>query len=86
MVSWRVISKYKRAEAGLFSIPYLFVLCMNVLSLKIDKAVMEKKFQFHPRCKALSLTHLCFADDLMVFVEGSKRSIEGTLFVFWGVC
>ncbi|XP_048611599.1 uncharacterized protein LOC125585922 [Brassica napus] len=29
--------------------PYLFVLCMNVLSLKIDQAVAEKKFKFHPR-------------------------------------
>ena len=62
--------------------PYLFALCMNVLSLKIDKAVKEKKFKFHPRCKSLSLTHLCFADDLMVFIEGTKASIEGALSVF----
>lgn len=62
--------------------PYLFVLCMNVLSLKIDKAVAEQRFKFHPRCKSLSLTHLCFADDLMVFVEGSKASVKGALSVF----
>lgn len=62
--------------------PYLFVLCMNVLSHKINKAVRENKFKFHPRCKLLSLTHLCFADDLMVFVEGTKESIEGALSVF----
>ena len=55
---------------------------MNVLSHKIDKAVREKRFKFHPRCQALSLTHLCFADDLMVFVEGTKRSIEGALSMF----
>lgn len=55
---------------------------MNVLSRKIDKAAKEKKFKFHPRCKSLSLTHLCFADDLMVFVEGSKKSVEGALSVF----
>ncbi|GKD34635.1 RNA-directed DNA polymerase, reverse transcriptase-related family protein [Tanacetum coccineum] len=30
----------------------------------------------------MNLTHLCFADDLMVFVEGDKRSIEGALAVF----
>lgn len=30
--------------------PYLFVLCMNVISHKIDKTVQEKKFKFHPRC------------------------------------
>lgn len=62
--------------------PYLFVLCMNILSQKIDRAVCEKKFAFHPRCKSISLTHLCFADDLMIFVEGSKRSIEGSVGCF----
>lgn len=62
--------------------PYLFVLCMDILSKKIDKAVAEKKFKIHPRCQSLSLTHLCFTDDLMVFVEGSKASIEGALAVF----
>ena len=62
--------------------PYLFVLCMNVLSHKIDKAVEKGKFKFHPQCKEISLTYLCFADDLMVFVEGSKESIEGALSVF----
>lgn len=62
--------------------PYLFVLCMNVLSKKIDEAVVEKKFKLHPGCRHLALTHLCFADDLMVFVEGSKQSIEGALSLF----
>lgn len=62
--------------------PYLFVICMNVLSLKIDKAARDKSFGLHPRCQSLSLTHLCFADDLMVFVEGTKESVEGVLDVF----
>lgn len=57
---------------------------MNVLSHKLDIGVLEKKFTFHPRCQSISLTHLCFADDLMVFVEGSKKSIEGALSVFEG--
>ncbi|GJX71316.1 RNA-directed DNA polymerase, reverse transcriptase-related family protein [Tanacetum coccineum] len=30
----------------------------------------------------MNLTHLCFADDLMVFVGGDKRSIEGALSIF----
>lgn len=51
-------------------------------SHKIDRAVGERKFKFHPRCKSISLTHLCFADDLMVFVEGTKESIEGALSLF----
>ena len=64
--------------------PCLFVICMNVLSSKIDKAVKEKNFKFHPRCSSLSLTHLCFADELIVFVEGSKESVVGALSVFDG--
>lgn len=62
--------------------PYLFLLCMNILSLQIDKAAMQKKFRLHPGCSSLSLTHLCFADDLMMFVERSKESVEGALAVF----
>jgi len=62
--------------------PYLFVICMNVLSKKIDKAASDKRIDYHPNCKKLNLTHLCFADDLMVFVEGNKKSIENTLEVF----
>lgn len=30
----------------------------------------------------MNLTHLCFADDLLVFSDGKKRSIEGILDVF----
>ncbi|GJT82364.1 putative non-LTR retroelement reverse transcriptase [Tanacetum coccineum] len=62
--------------------PYLFVICMNVLSKKIDEAARIKRIGLHPGCHDMNLTHLCFADDLMVFVEGDKRSIEGALAVF----
>lgn len=62
--------------------PYLFVICMDILSRKLDIAVQERKFKYHPRCKSLLLTHLCFANDLLVFVEGSKESVEGALSVF----
>lgn len=62
--------------------PYFFILCMDILSRKIDKTVSGKQFKFHRRCSSLSLTHLCFGDDFMVFVEGSKASIEGALAVF----
>ena len=80
------LAGYFQSSRGLrqgFSLsPYLFVLCMNVLSLKLDKAMVERKFKVHPGCQNLSLTHLCFADDLMVFVEGSKDSVQGAISVF----
>lgn len=62
--------------------PYLFVICMNVLSHMLDTAALEKRIGYHPRCQNLKLTHLCFADDLLVFTNGNKRSIEGILQIF----
>ena len=62
--------------------PYLFVICINVLSRMIDKAAERKQIGYHPRCQNILLTHLCLVDDLMVFTDGSKRSIEEILKIF----
>lgn len=37
---------------------------------------------YHPWCKNLSLTHLSFADDILVFSDGHSRSIESIMEVF----
>lgn len=62
--------------------PYLFVICMQVLSQLLDKAAVNRQFGFHPYCQGLKLTHLCFADDVLVFSDGKQRSVEGILEVF----
>lgn len=62
--------------------PYLFVIAMDVLSKMLDRAAGLKKFGYHPRCKNIGLTHLAFADDLMVMSDGKIRSIEGIVGVF----
>lgn len=51
--------------------PYLPVICMSVLSKTLDKAATQRMFVYHTLCHNLSLTHLCFADDLMVFNKGN---------------
>ncbi|XP_059294807.1 uncharacterized protein LOC132047845 [Lycium ferocissimum] len=33
-------------------------------------------FRFHPMCKSLQLTHLIFADDLMIFCKGNVSSVS----------
>lgn len=48
----------------------------------LDEAASKGLIGFHLKCKNLNLTHLCFADDLMVFAEGTTRSVEGILKVF----
>jgi hypothetical protein len=80
------LSGFFRSERGLRQgcslSPYLFVICMNVLSCMLDKAAEGKRIGYHPRCRNMSLTHLCFADDIMVFSDGTTKSIKGTLEVF----
>lgn len=62
--------------------PYLFVICMNILSTLLDKSALEREFGFHQKCRDLTITHLCFADDMLVFTDGSLGSIEGVVRVF----
>lgn len=55
---------------------------MNVVSKLLDKAALDRQIGYHPRCKNMQLTHLCFADDIMIFSDGKARSIDGILQVF----
>ena len=57
--------------------PYIFVIAMDVLSKLLDATVVHGIFYYHPKCKRITLTHLCFADDLMIFTKGNLHSIVG---------
>ncbi|CAA7047414.1 unnamed protein product [Microthlaspi erraticum] len=59
--------------------PYIFVIAMNYLSLILNKAAEEGKFAYHHECDASKLIHLCFADDLLIFMEGSLDSVQNVL-------
>ncbi|GKB13443.1 RNA-directed DNA polymerase, eukaryota, reverse transcriptase zinc-binding domain protein [Tanacetum coccineum] len=57
--------------------PYLFTLVMEVLSLSMEKNIEDSNgFGYHFGCKELKLSHMCFADDLLVLCKGNKESIE----------
>lgn len=77
-----VFNSIRGLRQGCSLSPYLFVICMNVLSKMIDRAVADRRIRYHPKCKGIQITHLCFADDLMVFVDGHKTSIEETIKIF----
>lgn len=62
--------------------PYLFVLAMEVLSCLFNTAASQGVLPLHPKCKKLGLTHLCFADYLLVFADGFLMPCE-QLQVFW---
>ncbi|XP_056692075.1 uncharacterized protein [Spinacia oleracea] len=44
--------------------PLLFTLCVEYFSRAMAIVSEHPHFSFHPRCRRLSLNHLCFADDL----------------------
>lgn len=46
----------------------LFVLAMDILSKKLDLGVSRNVFSAHPLCRDPLITHLSFADDILVFL------------------
>ncbi|XP_074278108.1 uncharacterized protein LOC141601710 [Silene latifolia] len=56
--------------------PYLFVLCMEVLSRLLRTLPKVNNFSYHPKCVQLNLTHLIFADDLLVFTREDLPSVK----------
>ena len=59
--------------------PYLYVIAMNCLSLLLKEAATAGTLGYHDRCNTSKLTHLCFADDLLIFIDGSVSSVQRVL-------
>lgn len=57
----------------------LFVLAMDILSKSLDKAARNSIFGIHPKCSYPLITHLCFADDMLIFFDGSSDSLVAIL-------
>ena len=55
--------------------PYLFVLCLEYLSRNLGDLDSNADFNFHPRCGGLKITHLAYADDLILFSRGDPTSV-----------
>lgn len=59
--------------------PYLFVIAMNCLSEMLNRGANEGKFGYHAKCSSSKLTHLCFADDLLIFTDGKLSSVQAII-------
>ncbi|XP_013601807.1 PREDICTED: uncharacterized protein LOC106309313 [Brassica oleracea var. oleracea] len=58
---------------------YLFVIAMNILSIMLNNAADDLRIKYHHKCSSSRLTHLCFADDLLIFIDGSIDSVQNVL-------
>lgn len=59
--------------------PYLFVIAMNCLLMMLDKEARTSHLSYHHCCQKTKLTHLSFADDLLIFIDGSLESVQRVL-------
>ncbi|XP_010520842.1 PREDICTED: uncharacterized protein LOC104799863 [Tarenaya hassleriana] len=56
--------------------PYLFILLMEIFTRMLDRGAIQGRFRTHPRCSQPLITHLTFADDVMIFYTGEVQSIR----------
>lgn len=56
--------------------PYLIVLCIEYLSRLMKARLRNSEFNYHPKCRLHQITHLAFADDLMVMARGDSISVQ----------
>ncbi|GFS33342.1 hypothetical protein Acr_00g0027830 [Actinidia rufa] len=56
--------------------PFLFTLCLEYLSRNLKRLKLNSDFNFHPNCLDLNITHLAFADDLILFARGDVPSVK----------
>lgn len=54
----------------------IFCLCIEYLNRCLLELRSCKEFQCHPRCKRLSITHICFVDDLLLFSRGDLKLVK----------
>lgn len=50
---------------------------MEAFNLILKRRIIEdNRFKYHWKCDKLQLTHMCFADDLLIFCAGNQNSIR----------
>ncbi|XP_033134016.1 uncharacterized protein LOC117127540 [Brassica rapa] len=68
--------------------PYLFVIALEVFSQMLNAKFRVGDIGYHPNTSEIEATHLAFADDIMIFFDGEKSSLENIvdtmeLFATW---
>ena len=67
--------------------PYIFLLCMEYLSLCIEKAVQQGSWETLKVCRGgLAISHCMFADDIILFSSCSNASISEVKSILENFC
>jgi hypothetical protein len=56
--------------------PYLFIICMEYFSRLLKSSTQLSSFNFHPKCQALGISHLGFADDILLLYPCDMASVN----------
>lgn len=62
--------------------PFLFTIGMEYLSRCLHELAYNPNFNYHPRCEKLAITHMMFADDLLLLARADPQSIQLLLQAF----
>lgn len=66
----------KRLRKDDFISPFLFTIEKKYLSWCMLSLHDNHSFHFHPRCKRVKLTHMIFADDLLLFCKADEGFVR----------
>lgn len=56
--------------------PFLFVLAMEILTAYLKRSTTVGSFKHHWKIKDMDLTHLIFANDILLFSKGNVNSVS----------
>ncbi|CAK8564550.1 unnamed protein product [Lathyrus sativus] len=71
-----VMQAKRRIRQGRLISPMLFVVVMEYLISLLAKMQLDPNFNSHAKCERRGITHLTFADDILLFCRGDVVSVE----------
>lgn len=55
--------------------PLMFVICMDYLTRIMRTLEDHPRFSFHPRCRHIKMSHMIFADDIILRCDGKFSAV-----------
>ena len=56
--------------------PYIFICCMEYFSRILKLATQQDGFRLHPKCELQGISHVAFADDILLLSRGDPSSVQ----------